>query len=54
MAETGVAGDIIGGVKILFDDCDMARFASAKFTKDDMGRTLKQAEGIITGLERYI
>jgi len=50
----GLAGDIIGEVKMLFDDCDMVRFASAKFTKDDMGRTLKQAADIITGLERYI
>ncbi len=54
LTEIGLTCDIIGEVKILFDDCDMARFASAKFTKDDMSRTLKQAEGIITGLERYI
>ena len=54
LTEIGLTGDIIGEVKILFDDCDMARFASAKFTKDDMNRTLKQAEGVITGLERYI
>ncbi|MDO8603198.1 MAG: BatD family protein [Candidatus Omnitrophota bacterium] len=50
----GVTDEIVGGVKTLFDDCDMARFASAKFTKDDMGRTLKQAEAVITSLERYI
>ncbi|MBU1913011.1 MAG: BatD family protein [Candidatus Omnitrophica bacterium] len=54
LTEIGLTGDIIGEVKILFDDCDMARFASAKFTKEDMSRTLKQAEGIVTGLERYI
>ena len=54
LTEIGLAADMIGEVKILFDDCDMARFASAKFTKDDMSRTLKQAEGIVAGLEKYI
>jgi hypothetical protein len=46
--------EVIGKVKTLFDDCDMARFASAGFTSDDMERTLKQAEEIINALERYI
>jgi hypothetical protein len=54
LKETRVGQDVIDKVKMIFDDCDMARFASARFTKDDMARTLKQAEGIITNLERYI
>jgi len=66
LKEIGITGDIIDGVKMLFDDCDMARFApldskayltgfaSANFTKEDMCRTLKQADAVITRLERYI
>jgi len=54
LKEAGVSEDIIDKVKILFDDCDMVRFASAKFVKLDMERTIKQAELIITNLERYI
>jgi hypothetical protein len=46
--------EVIGKVKTLFDDCDMARFASAGFASDDMARTLKQAEEIINALERHI
>ncbi len=54
LTDLGLAGNIIGEVKILFDDCDMARFASVKFARDDMSRTLKQAEEIINALERHI
>ncbi|MCX5687676.1 MAG: BatD family protein [Candidatus Omnitrophica bacterium] len=54
LKEVGVSEDIIDKVKTLFDDCDMARFASARFAKLDMERTIKQAESIITNLERYI
>jgi len=54
LKEAGLSEDNIDKVKTLFDDCDMARFASARFTKIDMERTYKQAEGIITNLERYI
>jgi len=54
LREAGVGGDNIDKVKTLFDDCDMARFASARFTKIDMERTYKQAEEVITNLERYI
>ena len=54
LKEIGVTGDIIDKVKMVFDDCDMARFASASFTKEDMARTLEQAESVITNLEKYI
>ena len=54
LKEAGLSGDSIDKVKTLFDDCDMARFASARFTKIDMERTYKQAEWVITNLERYI
>ena len=45
---------VIEKVKALFDACDMARFASAGFTKDDMHKTLKEAEEIIILLEKRI
>jgi len=54
LKDIGVDKEVIGKVKTLFDDCDMARFASAGFTSDDMWRTLKQAEEIINTLERHI
>jgi len=54
LKEAKVGADIIDKVKVLFDDCDIARFASAGFTRPDMERTIKEAEGIITALERYI
>ena len=46
--------DAIDKVKELFDDCDMARFASVGFIKDDMSRTMKEAEDIIMSLDRRI
>lgn len=54
LKEAGVSADIIDKVKLIFDDCDMARFASAGFIKLDMDRVLIEAEGIITNLEKYI
>lgn len=54
LKQTGIDRGIIDKVNTLFDECDMARFASASFTKPDMDHTLKEAENIITGLERYI
>ena len=54
LKEKEVKKEIIDKVKTLFDACDMARFASAGFTKDDMARTLKEAGEIINALERYI
>ena len=54
LKKAGVNENVIGKVKMMFDYCDMARFASAGFTKDDMDRTLREAEGIIMNLERYI
>jgi len=48
----GVDKVMIDKVKDLFDVCDMARFASVKFTKEDMSRTLQEAEYAVTGLER--
>nr|MBU1328851.1 BatD family protein [Candidatus Omnitrophota bacterium] len=54
LKKAGVNEDVISKVKMVFDYCDMARFASAGFTKDDMDRTFREAEGIIMNLERYI
>ncbi len=54
LKKAGTSEDVIDKAKRLFDDCDMARFASAGFSKDDMARTLKEAEVIITNLERFI
>ncbi|MDP2920912.1 MAG: BatD family protein [Candidatus Omnitrophota bacterium] len=50
----GIEEDVILKVKALFDECDMARFASAGFTKEDMLKTLNEAEYIIAGLQRRI
>jgi hypothetical protein len=44
----------INKVKDLFDVCDMARFASVNFTKDDMQKTMKEAGYIITVLGRFL
>jgi len=54
LKEAGVSENIIDKVKTLFDDSDMARFASVRFTKIDMECTYRQAEEIITNLERFI
>jgi hypothetical protein len=39
-------------IKDLFDICDMARFASGRFTKQDMHKSLEEAMDIIAGFER--
>ncbi len=39
-------------IKELFDICDMARFASGRFTKEDMQKTVEDARDIITEFER--
>ena len=54
LMDAGIRKEVIDEVKTLFDDCDMARFASARFTGDDMARTIKEAEEIINALERNI
>ena len=48
----GVSEPAIAEIKELFDICDMARFASVRFTKEDMHRTVEQAIDIIAELER--
>ncbi|MFA4991000.1 MAG: BatD family protein [Candidatus Omnitrophota bacterium] len=52
LIKRGVDKAVIDKVKDLFDVCDMARFASVKFTKEDMTRTLREAEYAVMGLER--
>jgi hypothetical protein len=54
LTAAGINNDIIEKVKTLFDDCDMARFASAGFTNNDMARTLKEAGEVINAMEKYI
>ncbi|MEK6732180.1 MAG: BatD family protein [Candidatus Omnitrophota bacterium] len=54
LAEIEISREVTEKVRALFDACDMARFASAGFTKDDMHKTLKETEEIITLLERRI
>jgi len=54
LKETGAAAETVENVKNLFETCDMARFASVNFTRDDMNKTLKEAEQIITSLERFV
>ena len=48
----GVSEPVIAEIKELFDICDMARFASVRFTKEDMHKTIEQAIDIIAELER--
>ncbi|MBU1061978.1 MAG: hypothetical protein KJ952_04600, partial [Candidatus Omnitrophica bacterium] len=52
LAEKSVSKENIEKLKDLFDICDMARFASGRFTKADMQRTLEEAADIIMELER--
>lgn len=52
LEEKGIFKETIGKLKDLFDICDMARFASGRFTKEDMHKTLEEAADIITELER--
>jgi hypothetical protein len=44
---------VIVKVKELFDICDMARFASGRFSKEDMARTMEEAADIIGEFERF-
>ena len=48
----GVPEELTEKIKGLFDICDMARFASGRFTKEDMHKTLEEASDIITGFEK--
>jgi len=52
LKEKNTSAEIIEKIKYLYDICDMARFASGRFTKEDMRKTLKEAADIIAGLER--
>ncbi|MFC1667534.1 BatD family protein [Candidatus Omnitrophota bacterium] len=52
LAEKGFSGETIEKLKSLFDVCDMARFASGRFTGQDMHKTLKEAIDIVSELER--
>lgn len=54
LAAIGADASSINNVKNLFDMCDMARFASAHFTKEDMQKTLRDASDSIGGLERFL
>jgi len=52
LEEKGFSKEIIEKLKDLFDICDMARFASARFTKQDMHKAFEEAACIIAELER--
>ncbi|MFC1620858.1 BatD family protein [Candidatus Omnitrophota bacterium] len=52
LKEKGFSEQLIEELKGLFDICDMARFASVSFTKQDMHKSLEEATDIISGLER--
>ncbi|MFH1854639.1 MAG: BatD family protein [Candidatus Omnitrophota bacterium] len=52
LAEKGYSGENIKKLSGLFDVCDMARFASGKFNREDMQRSLQGASEIITELEK--
>lgn len=51
LKEKGASGEIVEKLKDLFDICDMARFASGRFTKEDMHKSLEEASDIITELD---
>ena len=52
LQEKGYSNQNIEKLRALFDTCDMARFASGRFTKEDMHKTLEEAAEIIAELER--
>lgn len=52
LMEKGYSAENIEKLKDLFDICDMARFASCRFNKEDMQRSLEEASEIITELEK--
>ncbi|MBU4149223.1 MAG: BatD family protein [Candidatus Omnitrophica bacterium] len=52
LEEKGCSRENIERLKELFDICDMARFASGKFDREDMQRSLGEASEVITELEK--
>ena len=48
----GISDPVIQEIREFFSICDMARFASARFTKEDMQATITRATDIISALER--
>ncbi|MBU0758854.1 MAG: BatD family protein [Candidatus Omnitrophica bacterium] len=52
LEEKGYSRENINRLKELFDVCDMARFASGKFNRGDMQRSLEEASEVITELEK--
>jgi len=54
LEEKGASKKAVEELKELFDLCDMARFASGNFTKEDMRKTLEEATRVIEDLERVL
>ncbi len=52
LREKDISVELIEKLKELFDICDMARFASGRFTEEDMKKSIGEAADIIAGLER--
>ncbi|MFH1478332.1 MAG: BatD family protein [Candidatus Omnitrophota bacterium] len=52
LIKRGLSNEAINDIGELFDLCDMARFASGKFTKEDMANTVEKAIYIIGELEK--
>ena len=48
----GISDPVIQEIREFFSICDMARFAAARFTKEDMQATITRATDIISALER--
>jgi len=52
LTEKGYSKENIEKLKGIFDICDMVRFASVRFNKEDMRKSLEEALEIITEMEK--
>ena len=54
LKEKDISERIAEEIKLLFDVCDMARFASGRFSKEDMNRSLEEALEIIAEFDKIV
>lgn len=54
LSSQGIAPEMIGRIKVIFEDCDMVRYASASFDAGKMRGSLESLEKVIDHLERNI
>jgi len=54
LKKKAVPDSVIDKIKDLFDICDLARFASGRFSRDDMAKTFRLATDIISEVENFL